>query len=156
VISEEQLSRRYARLYDQIRELLKRTESRTSRMATIAALLHHKMPHFFWTGFYLLKQGDLCVGPYQGPLACQVLKKHQGVCWTGIMERRAVIVADVQKFPGHQSCDSRSRSEIVVPFTNRARRIAGVLDVDSRELDAFSSVDQEWLEKIARLISDPS
>jgi len=149
---EEQLEGRYARLYSQLRELIEQTESRTSRMATIAALLHHKIPHFFWTGFYLLKRGELCVGPYQGPLACQILKQHQGVCWTGILERRTVIVPDVEKFPGHWACDSRSKSEIVVPFTNRAHRIAGVLDVDSRQLDAFSSVDREWLEKIVRLI----
>jgi len=121
-------------------------------MATVASLLHHKMPHFFWTGFYVLREGNLVVGPYQGPLACQVLEKNKGVCWAGVKGKKTIIVPDVHKFPGHIACDSRSNSEIVVPLSDDNGRIWAVLDVDSRRLDAFSDVDREWLEKIANLI----
>lgn len=121
-------------------------------MATVAALLHHKMPHFLWTGFYTLTEGELVVGPYQGPLACQVLEKGKGVCWAGIQQRQTLIVPDVHAFPGHISCNSRSKSEIVVPLIDREGRVWGVLDVDSRQLNAFSEIDQEWLERIVGLI----
>jgi GAF domain-containing protein len=121
-------------------------------MATIAALLHHKMPHYSWTGFYFLDRGELTVGPYQGPLACLVLEKKKGVCWAGVLRRETVIVPDVHQFPGHIACDGRSRSEIVVPLRDEKTEVWGVLDVDSRSLDAFSEVDKEWLETIVRMI----
>jgi GAF domain-containing protein len=121
-------------------------------MATIAALLHNKMPHFFWTGFYLLEAGELVVGPYQGSLACMVLEKKKGVCWAGILRRMTIIVPDVHKFPGHIACDSRSNSEIVVPLFDEKNKAWSVLDVDSQNFNAFSEVDKEWLEKIVRLI----
>jgi GAF domain-containing protein len=148
----ENLAPRYQRICAQLGELLPKTANRTARMATIAALLHHKMPHFFWTGFYLLDEGELTVGPYQGSLACLVLDKGKGVCWAGVERRETVIVPDVHKFPGHIACDSRSRSEIVVPLFNAKKEVWGVLDVDSRSLDAFDHVDKEWLEKIVRMI----
>lgn len=148
----ENLARRYQRIYLQLDKLFSKTTNRTARMATTAALLHHKMPHFFWTGFYLLEKGELTVGPYQGSLACLVLEKGKGVCWAGVKRRETVIVPDVHKFPGHIACDSRSRSEIVVPLFNAKKEVWGVLDVDSRSLDAFDAVDKEWLEKIVRMI----
>ena len=123
-----------------------------ARMATIVAVLHHKMEYFFWTGFYTLKSGDLIVKNYQGPLACQVLTKHQGVCWAGIDQMKTIVVADVHQFPGHIACDSHSRSEIVIPVKNQAGEITGVLDVDSEHLNSFDSTDAEWLEKIVNLI----
>ncbi|MGD2295103.1 MAG: GAF domain-containing protein [Candidatus Aminicenantes bacterium] len=152
MITEEQLARRYQRIHKQLEELLTKTDSTTARMSTIAALLFHKMPHFFWTGFYLLNRGELTVGPYQGPLACQVLEKEQGVCWAGLREKKTIIVPNVHEFPGHITCDSRSNSEIVVPLFDEKDQTWGVLDVDSQKLDAFSDVDREWLEKIVRLI----
>jgi L-methionine (R)-S-oxide reductase len=94
----------------------------------------------------------LTVGPYQGALACLVLEKKKGVCWAGVTRRRTVIVPDVHKFPGHIACDSRSNSEIVVPLFDAKGKVWGVLDIDSREFNAFSEVDREWLEKIAGLI----
>ncbi len=121
-------------------------------MATAAAILHHKMPHYFWTGFYTLIDGDLVVGPYQGPLACQVLEKKKGVCWAGCAQKKTIVVPNVHEFPGHIACDSRSNSEIVVPLVSKDKHVWGVLDVDSRKLDAFSDVDKEWLEKIVKLI----
>ncbi len=146
------LAKRYARIYAQLEGLFLKTKNKISRMATIAALLHHKMPHFFWTGFYLLDNGELVVGPYQGTLACLLLEKKKGVCWAGILRRHTVIVPDVHQFPGHIACDNRSNSEIVVPLFDEEGKIWGVLDVDSREFDAFTETDKEWLEKIVALI----
>jgi GAF domain-containing protein len=148
----ENLRRRYQRIYAQLEPLLLKTENKVARMATIAALLHNKMPYFFWTGFYLLEAGELVVGPYQGSLACMVLKKKKGVCWAGILRRMTIIVPDVHKFPGHIACDSRSNSEIVVPLFDEKNKAWSVLDVDSQNFNAFSEVDKEWLEKIVRLI----
>lgn len=148
----ENLTRKYQRIRSQLEPLLGKTANKVARMATIASLLHHKMPHFFWTGFYLLDKGELIVGPYQGSLACLVLEKKKGVCWAGILSRKTIIVPDVHKFPGHIACDSRSNSEIVVPLFNKKNEVWGVLDVDSRRFDAFSDVDREWLEKIVKLI----
>jgi GAF domain-containing protein len=110
------------------------------------------MPHFFWTGFYILEKGELIVGPYQGPLACQVLEKNRGVCWAGILRRSTVVVPDVHAFPDHIACDSRSKSEIVIPLLDQNDQPWAVLDVDSQKLDAFSEIDKKWLEKIVRLI----
>jgi L-methionine (R)-S-oxide reductase len=148
----ESLARRYGRIQAQLEPLLAATANTTARMATVAALLHHKLPHFYWTGFYILDRGELTVGPYQGTLACLVLEKNRGVCWAAVNRRETVVVPDVHKFPGHIACDSRSASEIVVPLFNKRREVWAVLDVDSRSLDAFSKVDREWLEKIAKLI----
>lgn len=149
---KETLARRYERIYSQLKPLLSKTKNKTARMATIASLLHLKMPRFSWTGFYVLDRGELTIGPYQGPLACLVLEKKKGVCWAGVIHRRTVIVPDVHKFPGHIACDGRSNSEIVVPLFDAKGKVWSVLDVDSRALDAFSKVDREWLEKIVGLI----
>ncbi len=149
---KENLEKRYKRIYEQLRELVLKTENKIARMATIAAILHHKMAQFFWTGFYILIDGELIIGPYQGPLACQILEKEKGVCWTGVTSKKTIIVPDVYKFPGHVACDSRSNSEIVVPLIDKENQVWGVLDVDSRKFDAFSESDKEWLEKIVKLI----
>lgn len=146
------LSKRYERIYKQFIDLFSKTENKISRMATVASLLHHKMPHFFWTGFYIHSGEELVVGPYQGSLACLLLEKNKGVCWAGVNRKQTVLVPDVHKFPGHIACDSRSNSEIVVPLFAPDKEVWAVLDVDSREFDAFSDIDQEWLEKIVRLI----
>ena len=143
---------RYGRLAEQLRELFVSTRDPMARMATAAALLHAKMAGFFWTGWYLLKDGELTVGPYQGSLACLVLPAHQGVCWAGLDRGEPVIVPDVHAFPGHIACDSRSRSEIVVPLRDRSGAVVGVLDVDSERRDHFDDVDCEGLEAVAALI----
>lgn len=143
---------KYERLYNQIEELTTPINSPISRMATISAILHHKMKGYFWTGFYLLQEGELLVGPYQGPLACLRLKKDTGVCWAGINTQQTVIVDDVETFPGHIACSSLSKSEIVVPVFNKSEEIVGVLDIDSRDLSNFDKEDKEGLEKIVELI----
>ncbi|MFC2167141.1 GAF domain-containing protein [Acidobacteriota bacterium] len=146
------LAKRYERIHGQLKELLPKTNNTTARMSTTAALLHHKFSYYFWTGFYLLDSGELIVGPYQGPLACQVLEKNKGVCWAGIQEKKSIVVPNVHEFPGHIACDSRSNSEIVIPLLDTENNPLGVLDVDSLKLNAFSDIDKVWLEKIVQLI----
>jgi L-methionine (R)-S-oxide reductase len=143
---------RYRRVAEQLRELFASTPDPTARMATAAALLHAKLSGFFWTGWYLLKDGELTVGPYQGSLACLVLPAHQGVCWAGVDRAEPIIVPDVHAFPGHIACDSRSRSEIVIPLRDRSGTMIGVLDVDSERRAHFDEVDREGLEAVAALI----
>ncbi len=152
MLDPKSLAKRYERIYRQLEELLQKTENRIARMATIASILQHKLPHYFWTGFYIHTDNDLIVGPYQGPLACQVLEREKGVCWASFLNKKTIIVPDVHKFPGHIACDSRSKSEIVVPLLDQKGHAWGVLDVDSKMLNAFSPVDQHWLEKIVTLI----
>jgi len=143
---------RYDRVAQQLRELFVSTRDPMARMATAAALLHAKMAGFFWTGWYLLNDGELTVGPYQGSLACLVLPAHQGVCWAGIDRGEAVIVPDVHVFPGHIACDSHSCSEIVVPLRDGSGAVVGVLDVDSERTAHFDEADREGLEAVAALI----
>jgi len=144
---------RYERIYKQLEGLLAESGNRISMMASVIAVLHNKMDGFFWTGFYLLNQGSLEVGPYQGPLACQKLEKDKGVCWAGIHENRSIVVPDTEKFPGHIACDSRSRSEIAVPVRDQEGTIIGVLDVDSQVPDNFDEEDVKGLERIVSLIN---
>ena len=145
-------SSRYLRLEKQIEELFKKTRDMDARMATINAVLYHKMDGFFWVGFYLLKGGRLMVGPYQGPLACLELEKNKGVCWAGISKEQTIVVPDVHRFPGHIACDSRSKSEIVVPVKNHDNKVIGVLDIDSNLLSNFDHTDALHLERIAELL----
>jgi len=143
---------RYGRIYQQLNELMAKPGDLNSRLSTIAAVLHHKMDYFFWTGFYLLNEGELIVRTYQGPVACQALEKGRGVCWAAILRGETVIVPDVHAFPGHIACDSRSRSEIVVPLKDKGGNIIGVFDIDSKELGSFDETDQVWLERIVELL----
>jgi len=144
--------KRYERLFTQIVELLKDKKYPVARMATITAVLHHKIDYYFWTGFYMLVDGELIVGPYQGPVACILLKKDTGVCWAGVNKAETIVVEDVHEFPGHIACDSRSRSEIVIPVKNEEGKVIGVLDIDSKDLASFDDVDAKWLEKIIGLL----
>lgn len=143
---------RYGRIAAQLDELYAKLTDPISRMGSAAALLHHKMPHFFWTGFYRLVDGELIVGPYQGPLACMLLARHTGVCWAAIDRGESILVADVHAFPGHIGCDSRSRSEVVVLVRDGAGEIRGVLDIDADKPAAFSRADVDGLETIATMI----
>lgn len=143
---------RYQRLCSQLETLMAKTTDPDARMSTIVAVLHHKMEYFSWTGFYFLRSGVLTVKTYQGPLACQVLQEHTGVCWAGIDQGKTIVVPDVHQFPGHIACDSRSQSEIVVPVITPGGEVAGVFDADSYAMNAFDATDAEWLEKIINLI----
>lgn len=142
---------RYKRIIEQLKELLDNDNGEIAHMATINAILYHKFNTMFWCGFYLLRNKELVVGPYQGPVACQKLEKNTGVCWAGINQQKPIVVPDVEKFPGHIACDSRSRSEIVIPIKQHGE-IMGVLDIDSKELNAFDDTDRTYLEKIIALL----
>jgi len=149
---QEKLRGRYERIAQQLAELYLKVEDPLARMASAAALLHAKMPHFLWTGFYRHEDGDLLVGPYQGPLACMRLEKDTGVCWAVVNQQAPVLVPDVHAFPGHIACDARSRSEVVVPVKDERGAVVAVLDVDSDKPEAFDETDVEGLARIAALI----
>jgi GAF domain-containing protein len=120
-------------------------------MATVCAVLHHKLPHHFWTGFYLVAGDDeLHVGPYQGPVACQVLERR-GVCLHCARTGQPVVVPDVEQFPGHIACDARSKSEIALPL-KKGDRVVAVLDIDAAELEQFDEDDVAPLERILSLL----
>ncbi|HPF51134.1 MAG TPA: GAF domain-containing protein [Draconibacterium sp.] len=143
---------RYERIYKQLSELVLKSNNAQARMATIIAVLHNKFDYFFWTGFYLLDEDRMTVNMYQGSVACQILEKDKGVCWAAFNQQKTLVVEDVHQFPDHIACDSRSNSEIVVPFKNESGEIIGVLDVDSKDKASFSDVDARWLEKILELV----
>ncbi|MEN8118162.1 MAG: GAF domain-containing protein [Bacteroidota bacterium] len=151
-MEEQKKEGRYKRIYKQLSELVLKSNSTSARMATIVAVLHHKMDYFFWTGFYVIENEEMTVNTYQGPVACQTLEKDKGVCWAAFNRKETVVVEDVHSFPCHIACDSRSNSEIVIPFKNALGEIIGVLDVDSKEKAAFSEIDARWLEKILELV----
>lgn len=142
----------YERLYAQLEPLIReKSPNLTAGMATVAALLHGKMRHHFWTGFYFVAgPEELHVGPYQGSVACQVLK-GRGVCLHAVKTRAPVVVPDVEAFPGHIACDSRSKSEIVVPLWKDGRVVA-VLDIDSDKPAQWDSDDVEPLTRIVALL----
>lgn len=149
---DERRRARYERIYEQLRLLVEgASPNLVAAMATIASVLHAKMRHHLWTGFYLTDgQGALSVGPYQGPLACQVLRG--GVCMDAVRTRSAVVVEDVHRYPGHVVCDDRARSEIAIPVGLNGA-VKAVLDIDSAELAQFSEEDVPPLTRIVSLLA---
>lgn len=142
--------RAYAELHAHIIGVLAGIEDEITAMATISALVHHAFGNL-WTGFYRLVEPDLLlVGPYQGTLGCLQINMGRGVCGTAAAERRTIVVADVDRFPGHIACDARAKSEIVVPVFDRQDRLIGVFDVDSEQRAAFDGRDAAGLERILR------
>ncbi len=144
--------KKYIRITKQIEKLIKDIDNPLSRMATINAILQFKMPGFFWTGFYLLNNGELLVGSYQGILACLSLKKDTGVCWAALNGKKSVVVGNVEEFEGHIACSSLTVSEIVVPLIDDKGEIVGVLDVDSKEENNFDEIDRRYLEDIVHMV----
>lgn len=140
----------YRSLLPQIEALIAGEPDLVANLANIAGALNAQFG-WLWTGFYLVKQDELVLGPFQGPIACTRIRKGKGVCGTSWSEARTLIVPDVEQFPGHIACSSLSRSEIVVPII-RNNTVLGVLDVDSTELATFDETDQEFLEAIVALI----
>ena len=142
---------RYAELAEEIASVLEGEPDRIARMATVASMLHDAFDTFFWTGFYVVdaaKGDELVVGPYQGTLGCLRIAFGRGVCGTAAATGQVQIVADVDAFPGHIACDSRSKSEIVLPVRDRDGRLIAVLDVDSDRPAAFDETDAEQLSRI--------
>lgn len=142
---------RYAALFPQVESLLHNETDEVANLANVAAALKETFG-FFWVGFYRVSGDELVLGPFQGPVACTRIHKGRGVCGTAWQEARTLVVPDVDAFPGHIACSSLSRSEIVVPLTDDAGKVWGVLDVDSNELNAFDEVDARFLEDVGRLL----
>ena len=141
----------YGEIVPQISALIDGETDLVANLANVAAVLKEVFG-FFWVGFYLKKEGQLVLGPFQGPLACTRIDFDKGVCGHAYTTGETVIVADVDKFPGHIACASASRSEIVLPIRDAAGEVVGVLDVDSDRLDDFSEIDADGLERIVKLI----
>jgi GAF domain-containing protein len=151
IVLPDSKAERYARVAEEIAAVLEGEPNRTARMATVASMLANSFDDYFWAGFYLVdpdKPDELVVGPYQGTLGCLRIVFGRGVCGAAAALRQTQVVADVNAFPGHIACDSRSASEIVAPVFDEAGRLIGVFDVDSERPAAFDAVDREWLERI--------
>ncbi|WP_026350956.1 GAF domain-containing protein [Dyadobacter beijingensis] len=142
----------YTALFPQIEALIADEGDLIANLANITAVIKEAFG-FFWIGFYLVKEGQLVLGPFQGPIACTRIPFHKGVCGASYSRAETIIVPDVEAFSGHIACSSASRSEIVVPVFHRNGTVAMVLDVDSDQLDDFSETDRAHLEKIASLIT---
>jgi len=141
---------RYTILLPQLESLVAGEKDITANLANIAAALKQTM-NFFWIGFYIVKEQQLVLGPFQGPIACTRIDYGKGVCGTSWKEKKTIIVPDVEKFPGHIACNGASRSEIVLPaFMNG--NVALILDVDSDKENDFDETDQRALEKVMRII----
>jgi len=141
---------RYKILIPQIQSLVEGEPDLIANLSNVTAALKQTMD-FFWVGFYLVKENQLVLGPFQGPIACTRIDFGKGVCGTSWKEKKTILVPDVDKFPGHISCNSGSRSEIVLPaFKNN--HVALVLDVDSERLNDFDEIDQKSLEELMRII----
>ena len=145
---------KYRELLRQAETLLADETDSIARMSNLVALLHSEMG-FWWTGFYRVQEQELILGPFQGPIACLRIAFGRGVCGSAWAQKRTLLVPDVEQFPGHIACSSESRSEIVVPVW-QAGQVVAVLDIDSRELNTFDSIDRKWLEKFAGLAYGPS
>jgi len=140
----------YKHLLPQIKGLLDGETDLIANLANVAAALKEQF-NFFWVGFYLVKEDELVLGPFQGPVACTRIKKGRGVCGSSWEQAKTLIVPDVEEFPGHIACSSLSKSEIVIPLYKDSI-IVGVLDVDSSSLDSFDEIDHLYLQKIIDLI----
>jgi GAF domain-containing protein len=143
---------KYAELFPQVKALLEGEKDMIANMANICSALKYGM-NFFWVGFYLVKENELVLGPFQGTIACTRIKKGKGVCGAAWEKNEIIIVDDVDQFPGHIACSSLSKSEIVLPVYNSKKDIVAVLDLDSDALASFDKTDEEWLKKIVDLLA---
>lgn len=141
----------YQSLIPQIKGLLEGEDDLVANMANVVAALKEQFG-WFWVGFYVVKNEELVLAPFQGPVACTRIKKGRGVCGSSWDEMKTLIVPDVEKLPGHIACSSLSKSEIVVPVI-RNNQVVAVLDVDADEYDQFDTTDQQYLEEIVTLIN---
>jgi L-methionine (R)-S-oxide reductase len=136
----------YVALLPQVKALISGEPDLVANLANIAAALKEQFG-WLWVGFYLVKEDELVLGPFQGPVACTRIRKGRGVCGSSWADAKTLIVADVEKFPGHIACSSLSRSEIVVPIIKDGV-VLGVLDADSADLDTYDEIDQRYLEEM--------
>lgn len=141
----------YESIIPQIQSLIASESDLVSNLANVSAALKEAFG-FFWIGFYLVKEGQLVLGPFQGPIACTRIPFHKGVCGASYTQQKTLIVPDVEAFPGHIACSSASKSEIVLPLFNRNGTVAMVLDIDSDQLNDFSEIDATYLERLIKSI----
>lgn len=144
---------KYQELVASIRALVDGETDQIAVMSNIAAAIHQTMG-FWWTGFYRVQQGELVLGPFQGPVACMHIPFGRGVCGTAWQQRQTIIVPDVEQFPGHIACSSASRSEIVVLVFDSSDDVVAVLDIDSEHLATFDDTDRQYLEEICGLLAE--
>ena len=143
---------KYELLVSQIRALIEGENDVIAVMSNVAAAIHQTMG-FWWTGFYRVKNEELVLGPFQGPVACMHIPYGKGVCGTAWQRAETVVVEDVEQFPGHIACSSESKSEIVVPVFGGDGKVTAVLDIDSEKLATFDDTDRRYLEEICRLLT---
>lgn len=143
---------KYELLVSQIRALIEGENDVIAVMSNVAAAIHQSMG-FWWTGFYRVKNEELVLGPFQGPVACMHIPYGKGVCGTAWQRAETVVVEDVEQFPGHIACSSESKSEIVVPVFGGDGKVTAVLDIDSEKLATFDDTDRRYLEEICRLLT---
>ena len=143
---------KYQTLLPQLEALVYGERDVIANLANISAALKNTF-NFLWVGFYLVKNDELVLGPFQGPIACTRIKKGKGVCGTSWQDAKAIVVPNVDEFPGHIACSSASKSEIVVPVFNSKNEVIMVLDIDSEELNMFDKTDEKYLLQLTKLIT---
>lgn len=143
----------YTLLREQLESLFEGETNVIALLSNAAAVLYHGICNINWAGFYLIEEGHLILGPFQGKPACMHIPIGKGVCGTAVEKDETQLVEDVHKFPGHIACDSASRSEIVIPIHNKTGKIVGVLDIDSAEKSRFTQIDKAGLEEIVTVIA---
>ena len=148
----QEKTEKYRLLTEQIKTLIEGETDVIAVMANVCAAIHETMG-FFWTGFYRVVDGELVLGPFQGPVACMHIGFGRGVCGSVWKQRQTIVVPDVEQFPGHIACSSLSRSEIVVPQFSDNGEVQAVLDIDSKELNTFDETDRHYLEAICKMIA---
>ena len=151
-LHSEDKTQRYEELLPQIRSLINEESDLIANLANTAAVLKEAFG-WFWVGFYLVKQEELVLGPFQGPLACTRIPYNRGVCGQSWAEKQTLVVPDVNAHPGHIACSSRSQSEIVVPLIDTTGKVVAVLDVDSENLAEFDSTDAHYLQNLVEIIT---
>lgn len=144
---------KYQELIPQLSALVSGENDPIANLANLMAALKQTF-NFWWVGVYVVKNDELVLGPFQGPIACTRIKKGKGVCGTAWQEAKTIVVPDVDQFPGHIACSSLSKSEIVIPVFNKNKEVIMVIDVDSEKLADFDQIDEIYLNKIANLISN--
>ena len=149
----EKKQNKYDELLPQIAALVKGEHEEMSVLANVSAALKDCFG-WFWVGFYLEREGELRLGPFQGPVACMHIAHGRGVCGTAFDRKESIVVPDVEQFPGHIACSSLSRSEIVVPVFNSHHIAVGVLDIDSTSPDNFDGVDRQNLERLCEILTE--
>lgn len=142
----------YLQILPQLKALVQDEEDWIANLANTCALLKEAF-NWWWVGFYLVKNQELVLGPFQGPIACTRIAKGKGVCGTAWQQQKTIIVPNVHEFPGHIACSSASLSEIVLPLFGSNQEVIGVLDVDSEFLACFDEIDARYLEEVLRILS---